>query len=84
MKGDAKVFAADAGKKVDDLARSAKQGVSQVDSKLEHYRQGAEKSIDQGLKETRRDVNSAVDKFDKNVTEVRRDGYRRHAYRPDC
>lgn len=70
VKGDAKVFAADAGKKLDDWTKDAKAGLSKADAKLEQYRTSASQNIDATLKDARREANAAVDKFDKNVTEV--------------
>lgn len=43
--------------------------MSKVDSKLEAYRNQAEKGLDQNLAEARKGANSAIDSFDKNVSE---------------
>lgn len=70
LRKDAEVFAADAGKEVDRLAAQARDGTHKVDQKLEAYRQRADKSIDQTIKQTGAELNKAVDSFDKNVGEV--------------
>ncbi|QIW94628.1 hypothetical protein AMS68_000146 [Peltaster fructicola] len=71
LKSGAKVYAADAGKKIDDLTHDAKRGIANADAKLEQYRASAEKNIDAALKETRKEVNAAVDSFDKNVSQAK-------------
>ncbi|KAF2861360.1 hypothetical protein K470DRAFT_299297 [Piedraia hortae CBS 480.64] len=63
------VFAADAGRKLDDVVASAKDGVSNIDRKLEQYRREAEKNIDGKMKEAQDKANSAIDQFDKRVTD---------------
>jgi len=67
---DGEVLVADAGKKIDDMTRDAKAGVSKIDSKLEGYRKEAERTIDSTLKETKKEANATIDKFDKTVEEV--------------
>ncbi|KAF2403759.1 hypothetical protein EJ06DRAFT_546892 [Trichodelitschia bisporula] len=64
-----KLSAEEAGQKVDDWAASAKQTTRSTDAKLEGYRAGAEKKIDEYRKEVGKDLSSAVDKFDKTVEE---------------
>ncbi|KAI6903618.1 hypothetical protein KC318_g16933, partial [Hortaea werneckii] len=51
------------------VVQDAKQGMSKVDSKLEAYRNQAEKGLDQNLAEARKGANNAIDSFDKNVSE---------------
>lgn len=70
IKGDAKVFAADAGKKFDDLKSDAKKGLTQAEAKLDQYRASAEKNLDAAFQETRKEVNATADKFDKTVLDV--------------
>lgn len=72
LRKDAEVYAADAGKEIDRLAQQARDGTHKVDQKLEEYRQRADKSIDQTIKQTGAELNKAVDSFDKNVAQVRR------------
>ena len=43
--------------------------MSKVDSKLEAYRNQAERGLDQNLAEARKGANSAIDSFDRNVSE---------------
>ena len=66
----AEVLAADAGARLDNVLTDAKQGVSKIDNKLESYRQEAEKTLEQKAHEAQVKGKSAVDAFDKNVTEV--------------
>ena len=66
----AEVLAADAGARLDNALKEAKQGVSKIDNKLESYRQEAEKTIEQKAHEAQVTGKNAVDAFDKNVTEV--------------
>ena len=66
----AEALAADAGARLDNVIKDAKQGVSKIDSKLESYRLEAEKTLEQKAHEAQVKGKSAVDSFDKNVTEV--------------
>lgn len=63
--------AADAGRELDRFAAQAKDKTQKADAALEGYRAEAEKKIESGLKEARKEVNQAADKFDKTVIEVR-------------
>ncbi|KAK4965196.1 hypothetical protein LTR66_012190 [Elasticomyces elasticus] len=69
VKTEGKLYAKEAGAKLDDLVAQAKETTSKVDAKLEAYRNTAEKNIDQYSKEAKKDFNQAVDKFDKTVEE---------------
>ena len=73
-KTSGKVLAADAGAKVDQYVTDAKKATSDIDAKLEQYRKDAEKKVDAFSKDAGKELNSAVDKFDKSVTEVRVSG----------
>ncbi|KAK5131702.1 hypothetical protein LTR08_000756 [Meristemomyces frigidus] len=64
------VLAADAGARLDNALKDAKQGVSKIDTKLESYRQEAEKTIEQKAHDAQVNAKHAVDSFDKNVTEA--------------
>ncbi|KAF2477097.1 uncharacterized protein BDR25DRAFT_251670 [Lindgomyces ingoldianus] len=48
---------------------SAKATANKVDAKLDAYRQDATRKFEEARKETGKELNSAVDKFDKTVTE---------------
>lgn len=50
----------------------ARDETHKVDAKLESYRASASKSIDENMNKTGKELNKAVDAFDKNVQEVSR------------
>lgn len=66
-KTEAKVYAEQAGQKIDRAIDDAKATTNKVDAKLEGYRTNAEKKLDEYRKEAGKDLTSAVDKFDKTV-----------------
>lgn len=55
---------------MNQLARDAKSEVSKVEAKLDQYRKDAANQLDKTAKDVQSGANSAIDKFDKNVTEV--------------
>lgn len=65
----ASLTGAEAGQKLDQAVKDAKQGLSNADGKLEAYRKDAEKGIERNLAEARQGATQAVDKFDKSVSE---------------
>ncbi|KAF2812372.1 uncharacterized protein BDZ99DRAFT_474553 [Mytilinidion resinicola] len=66
-KTSAKLYAQEAGEKVDKAADDAKAATNKVDAKLESYRASAEKKLDESRRETGAKLTSAVDTFDKTV-----------------
>jgi F0F1-type ATP synthase membrane subunit b/b' len=66
LKKDAESGLAQVQSKANQLGRDAKAEASKVDAKLEQYRQDAAAQ----LNKTGKEANKAIDKFDKEVTEV--------------
>lgn len=52
------------------MANQARDQTHKVDAKLEEYRANASKSMDETMNKTGKELNKAVDSFDKNVSEV--------------
>lgn len=52
------------------MAKDARQGVDKADARLEQFKQNAESELSATAKKTEKELNRAVDKFDKNVEEV--------------
>ncbi|KAF2798763.1 hypothetical protein K505DRAFT_321657 [Melanomma pulvis-pyrius CBS 109.77] len=55
--------------KAKELSNDAKAEADKAAAKFESYRQDAAKKLDETRRETGKELNSAVDKFDKSVTE---------------
>jgi len=66
-KTQAKLTAEEAGAKIDHATNALRDTTHKVDAKLENYRAGAEKKIDEYRRETGAKLSSAVDKFDHSV-----------------
>ena len=69
-KKDAEVLGSEAGAKLDQFSKDAKANLDKADQKLEQYRKDAESSISSAAKNAEKNLNAAVDKFDKGVSEV--------------
>ncbi|KAF1981328.1 hypothetical protein K402DRAFT_342639 [Aulographum hederae CBS 113979] len=69
VKTSAKVYAEQAGQKVDDAIAQAKAKTQEVDATAARYQKDAGKILEQYKKETGKDVTAAIDKFDKTVEE---------------
>jgi F0F1-type ATP synthase membrane subunit b/b' len=69
-KKDAEVAGADIQAQANKLGRDAKDTVDKVDAKLDQYRKDAQAEINKAASNTEKNLNAAVDKFDKNVSEV--------------
>ncbi|KAK5164912.1 uncharacterized protein LTR77_009576 [Saxophila tyrrhenica] len=68
-KKDTEVVGADVSAKANQMAKDARKEVDKVDGRLDQYRANAEVQMDQAAKKTGNELNKAVDKFDKGVTE---------------
>jgi len=66
-KTSAKLYAQEAGQKIDKAVDDAKATTHKVDAKLESYRANAEKKFEDTRKETGKTLSNAVDTFDKTV-----------------
>ncbi|KAF2091402.1 hypothetical protein K490DRAFT_31510 [Saccharata proteae CBS 121410] len=66
-KTTAKVYAQEAGEKIDSAINDAKAQTSKVDAKLEAYRANADKKIGEYKAELGKEANQAIDKFDRTV-----------------
>ena len=69
-KKDAQVAQADISAKANDLMKDARGQIDKADKNFEKYKDDAEKRLEQGSKDAADKANSAIDKFDKSVTEV--------------
>lgn len=69
-KKDAQVAQADLQGKADQLYKDAKGQLRNAEGSFEKYKADAEKRFESGSKEAADKANSAIDKFDKSVTEV--------------
>ena len=61
---------ADLDAKANELYKDARDGMHKVDAKLMHYRDEAEKEAKQKMHAAGDNMNKAIGKFDKNVSEV--------------
>ncbi|EON68556.1 hypothetical protein W97_07814 [Coniosporium apollinis CBS 100218] len=69
-KAEFKLHAEEVGQKLDSALEKAKAETHKLDAKLENYRATAEKKIDEYTKEAGKELHTAVDTFDKKVTET--------------
>jgi len=69
IKKDFELGASEAGQKMDRALADAKAQANKADAKIQEFSSDAQKKLEQARKDTGATLNSAVDKFDKNVTE---------------
>lgn len=68
---DAQVLKADAEAKGRQFSEQAKDATEKLEGRLSEYRHSAEKKLEEFQKDAPKELNKAVDSFDRNVQKVR-------------